>query len=73
MKVTSTIEVGMIPYWATNSPDGKFCFVSLSGSDAVSVIDYDAEKEVKMVPVGKFPQRSRIGRVPQSVIDLLQR
>jgi YVTN family beta-propeller protein len=73
MKVSSTIEVGMIPYWATNSPDGKYCFVSLSGSDAVSVIDYDAEQEVKMVPVGKFPQRSRLGRVPQSVIDLLQR
>ena len=71
MQVSSTIAVGMIPYWATNSPDGKYCFVSLSGSDAVSVIDYEAEKEVTTVTVGKFPQRSRLGRVPQSVIDLL--
>jgi YVTN family beta-propeller protein len=71
MQVSTTIAVGMIPYWATNSPDGKYCFVSLSGSDAVSVIDYEAEKEVKTVAVGKFPQRSRLGRVPQSVIDLL--
>ena len=71
MKVTSTIDVGMVPYWATNSPDGKLCFVSLSGSDAVSVIDYESEKELTTVKVGKFPQRSRLGRVPQSVIDLL--
>jgi YVTN family beta-propeller protein len=71
MQVLATIEVGMIPYWATNSPDGRYCFVSLSGSDAVSVIDYAAQREVTMIPVGKFPQRSRLGRVPQSVIDQL--
>jgi YVTN family beta-propeller protein len=71
MKVSATIEVGMIPYWATNSPDGAYCFVSLSGSDAISVIDYTAQKEVTTVKVGKFPQRSRLGRVPQSVIDML--
>ena len=71
MKVRTTIEVGMIPYWATNSPDGRYCFVSLSGSDAISVIDYDSEKQVSTVKVGKFPQRSRLGRVPQRVLDLL--
>ncbi len=71
MQVKQTIDVGMIPYWATTSPDGRYCFVSLSGSDAISVIDYEAEAEVKMVPVGKFPQRSRVGRLPDSVIGLL--
>ena len=69
MSLQKTIDVGMIPYWATTSPDGKICFVSLSGSDGISVIDYAAGTEVEVVPVGKFPQRSRLGRVPESVIS----
>ena len=31
---------GKKPYWSTNSGDGKLCFVSFSGDDAVSVISY---------------------------------
>jgi YVTN family beta-propeller protein len=73
MTVEKTIDVGMVPYWATTSPNGLHCFVSLSGSDAVSVIDYNAGTEVKVVPVGKFPQRSRIGRVPEHLLALLSR
>lgn len=71
MKTEKIIDVGSIPYWATNNPEGTICFVSLSGSDAVSVIDYATGTEVTTVPVGKFPQRSRLGRVPESVIALL--
>jgi YVTN family beta-propeller protein len=73
MTVEKTIDVGMVPYWATTSPDGLYCFVSLSGSDAISVIDYNAGTEAKVVPVGKFPQRSRLGRVPESLLALLSR
>jgi YVTN family beta-propeller protein len=73
MTVEKTIDVGMVPYWATTSPDGLHCFVSLSGSDAISVIDYNAGAEVKVVPVGKFPQRSRLGRVPEHLLTLLSR
>lgn len=68
MQVVATIDVGNVPYWATTSPDGRYCFVSLSGSDAISVIDYQTATQVMMVPVGKFPQRSRLGKVPESVI-----
>jgi YVTN family beta-propeller protein len=71
MQVEKTIDVGMVPYWATTSPDGRYCFVSLSGSDGVSVIDYAAGAEVKVVPVGRFPQRSRLGRVPAAVLTAL--
>jgi YVTN family beta-propeller protein len=68
MKTERVIDVGNVPYWATTSPDGKTCFVSLSGSDAVSVVDYASGTEVTTVPVGKFPQRSRLGRVPENVV-----
>src|SRR5688500_18111532 len=32
------------PYWATNSADGRYCFVSFSGNDEVSVLDYASER-----------------------------
>jgi YVTN family beta-propeller protein len=71
MSLIEMIDVGMVPYWATNSPDGKHCFVSMSGDDTISVIDYEAAEQVKVVPVGDFPQRSRLGRVPENVIAML--
>jgi YVTN family beta-propeller protein len=71
LSVRKTIDVGLVPYWATTSPDGRYCFVSLSGDDAISVIDYQTEAEVENVPTGKVPQRSRLGRVPASVVALL--
>lgn len=71
MEVLHLIDVGLVPYWATTSPDGRHCLVSLSGDDAVSVIDYETGTEVRVVPVGRFPQRNRVGRVPESVIELL--
>jgi len=55
------IEVGHTPYWATNSGDGRFCFMSISGDDRVSVISYRREREVRRIKVGDHPQRMRMG------------
>ena len=49
------------PYWATTSEADGHCWVSMSGSDLVLVIDYRTKKVVAEVPVGRHPQRVRDG------------
>jgi YVTN family beta-propeller protein len=68
---TVTYPTGSIPYWATTSADGNYCYVSLSADNEVSVISYATGAEVARVPVGAFPQRERVATVPQAVIDNL--
>ena len=62
------VDVGPKPYWSTNSGDGKYCFVSVSGADAVSVISYRTMKEVARVAVGDHPQRMRMGKIRRSYL-----
>lgn len=71
MSLETILDVGMVPYWASTSPDGKHCLVSMSGDDTLSVISFETGQQVVVVPVGDFPQRNRLGTVPQRVIDLL--
>jgi YVTN family beta-propeller protein len=68
---TVSYDTGSIPYWATTSVDGNHCLVTLSGKNAVSVIDYSTGKEIARTPVGSFPQRERLGKVPQDVLNSL--
>jgi DNA-binding beta-propeller fold protein YncE len=57
------------PYWSTNSGDGKYCFVSVSGADKVIVIDYASEQKVVEIPVGDHPQRMRMGVIRSGYVD----
>ena len=60
---------GKKPYWSTNGPDGRYCFVSYSGDDAIAAIDYATEKEVARISVGDHPQRMRAGRIESAVLS----
>ena len=51
------------PYWATSSKDGTKAYVSISGLDKVSVVDYTSGKIIAEVPVGNHPQRVRNGQL----------
>jgi hypothetical protein len=55
------------PYWTTEGL-GDTCWISLSGSDAVAVLDTDTGEELAFDGVGNHPQRVRHGYVPESTI-----
>ncbi|MGH3648659.1 MAG: YncE family protein [Micromonosporaceae bacterium] len=56
-------HIGDRPYWATNSPDDKTCWVSIAGDDRVNVYDYASRTQVGSIEVGDHPQRVRAGTV----------
>jgi hypothetical protein len=58
-----TLPLGEKPYWSTTSDDGRHCFVSWSGTDAISAISYEERREVARIDVGDHPQRIRTGVV----------
>jgi YVTN family beta-propeller protein len=60
-----------LPYWTLTSVDDKYCFVSLSKRNAISVIDYATAREVAQIPVGHFPQRERLGKLSEAAVASL--
>ena len=46
------------PYWTTSSKDGTKAYVSISGLDKVSVVDYTTAKVIAEISVGKPPSKS---------------
>ena len=55
--------LGEKPYWVVTDKTGENCYVSWSGTDQMSVINYAEAREVHRVDVGDHPQRIREGFV----------
>lgn len=55
------------PYWSTEGLKNT-CWLSLSDSDSVAVLDFATGKELAYLPVGDHPQRVRHAYVPEKVV-----
>jgi YVTN family beta-propeller protein len=64
LSLLATIPVGQEPNWIVFSKDGSYAYVSNRKSDSLSVISVRELKEIKRIPVGKYPQRMRTVVVP---------
>ena len=58
------VPVGVVPDWLTFTPDGKYLYAANAHSNTVSVIDVEARKEVKVIPVGQVPKRNITAILP---------
>jgi DNA-binding beta-propeller fold protein YncE len=64
------LKGGLKPYWVTPSWDGRYCYISWSGSDRVSRISYRTGRIVSSVRVGDHPQRVRNGVIRRDFLPL---
>ncbi len=62
------LKGGLKPYWVTPSWDGRYCYVSWSGSDRISKISYRTGRIVQHAAVGYHPQRVRNGFVRKGLV-----
>lgn len=65
-KATTGHDYGK-PYWTTEGLRNT-CWISLSESDSVAVLDFVTGRELAYLPVGDHPQRVRHGFVPSAVV-----
>lgn len=72
LDLKATIPVGEEPNWIVFSSDGAFAYVSNRKSNELSVISVPELKEIKRIPVGKYPQRMRIVNVPKRMVAASQ-
>ncbi|HEV2366204.1 MAG TPA: hypothetical protein VGS12_18650 [Caulobacteraceae bacterium] len=63
-RLLGTIKVGYDCNWIAIRADSKIAFISNRAENTLSVVDLDAMKEIKQIPVGQVPQRLSIIDVP---------
>jgi YVTN family beta-propeller protein len=59
LKLLGGVEIGHSPNWVALTPDSKFAYISLAGSNSVAVLDIKAMKVVTEIKTGgQVPKRN---------------
>jgi YVTN family beta-propeller protein len=64
LEYLGAVPVGNHPDWLTFTPDSRYVYVANGYSDDVSIVDVEALREVKRLPVGKAPKRNLTVSLP---------
>jgi DNA-binding beta-propeller fold protein YncE len=68
LRMLRIIDVADQPADAETSSDGRLCLVADRGADALSVISFQARREVARLKTGAGPQEIIVGAVPDAVL-----
>jgi YVTN family beta-propeller protein len=63
-KQIATIPIGGTVYWLTFDPEGRYCYISVYGSNHVAVVDATKREVVARIPSGKGPKRLLVVTMP---------
>jgi YVTN family beta-propeller protein len=61
----ATIPIGSQVYWLTFRTDGRICYVSARGGNAVAAVDTETKRIVARIPAGKAPKRLIVVTLPE--------
>ena len=64
------VHVGASPQWITPTPDSRFIYVSVVGSNETVVVDVKARQQVARIPVGQAPKRNSTHVLPANRVEM---
>ena len=69
LKYIGAVEVGPTANWMTPTPDSKFMYVAISGSDHTAVVDLQKLAIVNRIKTGARPARISTAILPRDRVN----
>jgi YVTN family beta-propeller protein len=70
LQFLGSVHVGPSPQWITPTPDSRFIYVSVVGTNETVVVDVKARQQVARIPVGQAPKRNSTHVIPANRVEM---